>query len=213
MNGGTFVNCSSLVNIHLGQNYIIEPYSFQNCTSLESFSIPKITYIRTCCFQNCINLKHVECNSIIDIFERYAFDGCISLLSFDFQQRFNSIDCFAFRGCTSLTSVTFSEAGTIMAYAFDNCINLKTINATSIYYLDPKSFNNCIKLSQVIYLGYKSPDCFGGDVFYNCNVKYVTVFDNYIHKAFCDYPAKLYRPTEFFSKSDEFTTSQVFSKV
>lgn len=194
-----FQNCTSLINVDLGDVETICTSVFNGCTSLTSITIPKTLKD---CFADEASLDNINITSItledgLTIVPRWlcantgitsitipnsvttigsnAFSNCINLISVDLGN-IETLEYSVFEGCTSLTSITIPKTlknGVVAGACLDNK------NITSIILEDgleviPNGLCANTGISSIIIPN--SVTFMGYDVFENCtNLTDITI--------------------------------------
>ena len=179
INDSAFQNCSSLIDINLGEpknlvyiginvfNYCsslknielptsvsdINEWTFRSCNGLESVTIPgNIKVIRPESFIYCKNLKSVNMlNGVVDICA-LAFAGCESLVEVKLPNTLNHLGSNAFSGCINLTNIVLPNSlKEVSGGAFQDCRSLVEITIPgSVWMISSGVFVNCSNLKRVV---------------------------------------------------------------
>lgn len=126
--GGTFFNCTSLVDIDMPDSVTtIGRRAFYNCTSLALTSLPSsLTSIEVSAFSGCTSLALTSLPSGITSIKESAFNGCLSLALTSLPSGITSISNNAFGGCKALALTSLPNGLTTIGWqAFQSCLALK----------------------------------------------------------------------------------------
>ena len=151
--GYAFLNCSSLVGIHIPDSVTrIESYAFNSCSGLRSIEIPdSVTSLGDGAFYSCRNLTAAVIPGSVTAIGAETFDGCSNLTSVTIPDSVTGIGLLAFGNCSSLTSVDIPDSVvTIGRLAFANCPRLTAVSIPdSVTGIGPEAFEYCAGLVSV----------------------------------------------------------------
>lgn len=134
---GTFMGCSSLKSINIGDNVTtIGSHAFKDCISLSSVVIP---------------------NSVISIFDE-AFYGCCEITTLLLSNKLESIGESAFFNCNKLKELIIpNTVTTLSAKAFQHCFGLESVYiGENVVYIKENLFNQCPDITKIT-SGIKDP--------------------------------------------------------
>ena len=178
---GTFLNCTSLKSVSIGDNVnTINVNAFKFCTSLESVNISENSKLRNIydnAFAWCTSLKTLNLSnaSLLKVIGISAFENC---LSYETELVLNpsiiSIGkmCFKGSGIKKLTinhNDISSTVVSIPAAAFSDCKKLQSIDISSNYitHIGGSAFKGCTELKEANII---SPiETIGDYAFANCS--------------------------------------------
>lgn len=166
-----FRSCQSLKQINMPTLYSLGRCSFMDCTNLQSITVGQVTTIPFGCFKNCKNLTDFSfeyCKNIGD----EAFSGCTSLKQIDLSSvqtigkgafayctlldninDFNviSLDNEVFRGCSSLKSAKWGSVTETGENVLADCAALDTIAMPKLSDMGEGFARNCSNLKAAIF--------------------------------------------------------------
>lgn len=148
-----FAGCSSLTSIAIGNGITkIGANAFSGCNSLIDVIIPdSVTYIGSNTFNNCNNLTKVTIGNGVTDLGSAMFLGCSSLTEIILGDGVASIGASMFTGCSNLTYVKMGNAvKTIEANAFFGCSTLKELTIVDgVTSIGASAFSGCSGLTDL----------------------------------------------------------------
>ncbi len=182
---------SCLKKVELGNNVVLNSYTFQNFFNLETITIPKnmtsignsvfficynlkcivipneMTSISSSCFGYCYGLKHIILPKSITSFSNNCFQYCQSLTRLIVPPLVTQIRNNNFQYCYCLNTIIMpTNITSIGTGAFQSCYSLGEINTRNVTSIEGSAFGSCFSLQKVQISN--SLTSFGTYVFQNC---------------------------------------------
>lgn len=158
--GGTFQNCTELVQFNFNNVEIIGANAFNGCTSfgsqpelLDGEGLVKSigdyafsgTGFKTLNFSSPKLVSSTEVTIGVG-----AFSKCTNLETAYVPKSFNGIPASCFSGCNKLKKVVVNCAGIVDVRAFENCSVLTDIDLGKVTTIKEYAFNRCVSLKSII---------------------------------------------------------------